>query len=431
MSPCDTAWVAMIPNKFYKESKASKDFSLAFPQCFMWLFNNQDANGSWAGNDASSITPGLAGLLALGLFRSHSGDYFETKLNDLGITISSSLQESQRKLSLIPLDVIITLAKSQPITLTHSIEAFCEKIDLSRIQNKGFQAINGCYGSSPAATASVLLHAKKWDDKAFEFLKMLISRCPTYAKSHGLVSTISDVGIFETIWVMHSIGDLCFDILANKNIKLKDKSIKKLFSKNFALIKYLSTLNKNHGTVCNWLIKRFNPVGTVDLDVIAKTFYNGKYFNTYPNERTFSISCNVHVVNLFVSEYRYSKSKKQMVTISDANKNDIIQMIELEEIILNVVKFLISQRGKDEPGNLEETSYIIRLLKTAAKYLSEDTAIQTALHDGKTYLIKHLDESMMVQGYFNTKQPFLWIGKQLYTVPRIIKSSILASLWEN
>ncbi|CAG8754665.1 17257_t:CDS:1, partial [Dentiscutata heterogama] len=87
MSPYDTAWVAMIPSKIYKESKISKDFSLAFPQCFLWLLNNQDIHGSWAGSGAGGIVPGLAGLLSLGLFRSHSGEFFVTKLNDLGITI--------------------------------------------------------------------------------------------------------------------------------------------------------------------------------------------------------------------------------------------------------------------------------------------------------------------------------------------------------
>ncbi|CAG8616007.1 7901_t:CDS:2 [Dentiscutata erythropus] len=183
MSPYDTAWIAMIPSKIYKETKSSKEFSLAFPQCLLWLLNNQDMQGSWTGSGAGAIVSGLAGLLALGLFRSHSGEFFETKLNDLGITIVQFItifkkaknylqktlnevnldnfdmvgfeliipyllsalarleepivfdfpeserisQKSQRKLSLVSLDEIIILAKSQLITLTHSIEVSCEK----------------------------------------------------------------------------------------------------------------------------------------------------------------------------------------------------------------------------------------------------------------------------------------------------------------
>ncbi|CAG8756886.1 4696_t:CDS:1, partial [Dentiscutata erythropus] len=83
------------------------------------------------------------------------------------------------------------------------------------------------------------------------------------------------------------------------------------------------------------------------------------------------------------------------------------------------------------PGNLEETSYIVRLLKTASNNWSDDKAIKSALYNGRKYLIEHLDESMMDQGYFYTKQPFLWIGKQYYTVPKVIKSSILVSLWDD
>ncbi|CAG8768494.1 11731_t:CDS:2 [Gigaspora margarita] len=530
MSPYDTAWVAMIPSKIYKETKSSKDFSLAFPQCFLWLLNNQDMHGSWTGSGAGSIVPGLAGLLALGLFRSHSGECFEAKLNDLALARLEEpvvfdfpeserlLQKGQKKLSLIPLDEIITLAKSQPITLTHTIEVFCEKIDPSRIQNKNFQAINGSYGSSPAATASVLLHAQKWDDKAFEFLEKIISKCPSYAEGHGLVPTICDVGLFETIWMMHSIGELFLNIHANDKINLKQVSIKKLFSKYLVLVKYLSALNKEHGgairwtswdnkipkdvddtTVCNWLIKKFDSNGAVDLNLIAKTFYSGKYFITYPNERTSSISCNVHALNLFVLEYQSSQPNSQMVDISTSNTG-VIRNVELEDIIVTTTKFLISQREKDGtwfdkwnkspayttfkatnlllslqeypslcvklgfttnklfrdycrksvdwalstqhsdgswgelsntgPGNLEETSYIVRLLKTASKNWPDDKTIQSALYNGRKYLIKHLDESMMDKGYFHTKQPFLWIGKQYYTVPRVIKSSILASLWD-
>ncbi|CAG8532345.1 4265_t:CDS:2 [Cetraspora pellucida] len=577
MSTYDTAWVAMIPNKVYKELKSSKDFSLAFPQCFIWLFDNQDDNGSWTGNGAGSIAPGLAGLLALGLFKSHSGEYFETKLNDLGLTIEQFttifekatkflqntlnewniddldmtgfeltvpyhlsaltqletpvvfnfpekqrlLRENERKLNLISLEAILTLAKNrQPMTLTHSIEAFCEKIDFSLIQNEGFQAINGSYGSSPAATASVLLHAPKWDYKAFEFLKKTISQCPSYAKSHGLVPTLSDIGIFETTWVMHSIGELCLNIRANKNVNFEEQSIIELFSKNLTFIKYLSALNKIQGgtlrwvswdnripadvddsVVSNWLIKQFDPVSTIDLDVITKTFYNGKYFKSFPSEKTFSVSCNVHAVDLLVSEYQRVQSKKKMITILAVDKNGDTKKVNLEEVILTVIKFIVSQRKKDglwldkwnkspaytafkannlllslqaypnlrsksgfitnetlrdycrktvdwalntqhedgswgepsstRPGNLEETSYIIRLLKTAAKNWCDDKTIRTALCAGRKYLIKYLDESMTDPGYFHTKQPFLMLNKQLYTAPRVIKSSILTSLWED
>lgn len=90
MSAYDTAWLAMVPNKTYKESASAKEFLLAFPECFRWLINCQDEFGGWCNvRGAGAITPVLAGLLALCHFRTLSGEFFEAKLNDTGVTIVS------------------------------------------------------------------------------------------------------------------------------------------------------------------------------------------------------------------------------------------------------------------------------------------------------------------------------------------------------
>ncbi|CAG8812144.1 2869_t:CDS:2, partial [Dentiscutata erythropus] len=88
MSAYDTAWLAMIPNKAYKESSVAEEFSLAFPKCFEWLISCQDEFGGWCNvRGAGAITPVLAGLLALCQFRTRSGAFFEQKLCEIGITI--------------------------------------------------------------------------------------------------------------------------------------------------------------------------------------------------------------------------------------------------------------------------------------------------------------------------------------------------------
>src|ERR1044071_5720230 len=110
------------------------------------------------------------------------------------------LKENKRKMSLLPLEAIFALAaKKKPTTIIYSIEAFCDKFDMSRLQNEGFQAINGSYGSSPAATAAVLIHAPKWDDGGYKYLKKVLERSPSYSKPHGHVPCLGDVGIFETL----------------------------------------------------------------------------------------------------------------------------------------------------------------------------------------------------------------------------------------
>jgi halimadienyl-diphosphate synthase len=431
---------------------------------------------------------------------------------------SRLLKENRRKMNLIPLEVIFALAaKKHPVTITFSIEAFCDKFDMSRIQNDGFQAINGSYGSSPAATAAVLVHASKWDDKGYEFLLKILKRCPSYAKVHGFVPTLCDVGIFETTWVSHSLSEITLNLFRGKGSK---RNKMQLLEKNNVFIKYLKALLKEGGgklrwvsfdnripadvddtVVAHWIICQFDPNFKYDLNNIIHLFYNGKYFKSFvDDERTFSTSCNVHCLNLLITEYERAKIRgNDPITISIKNKTGISQKVKLEEIIISTAKFIIEQRSKDanwidkwnkspsyttfkaidlllsltrfpellhslrdsdsllrfcketvewtlktqhedgswgEPsknamGNIEETSYNVRLLKTSCKYWPQDKSIRVSLSNGREYLRRHLDEAMNTPGYFHNSEPYLWIDKQLYTMPRIIKSSMLVALWKN
>ncbi|RHZ48705.1 hypothetical protein Glove_543g86 [Diversispora epigaea] len=570
MSAYDAAWLAMIPNKAYKESAVAEEFSLAFPKCFEWLISCQDEFGGWCNiRGAGAIIPVLAGLLALCQFRTRSGAFFEQKLSEIGITIKQFydvinkatefarvtlnewnvddidfvgleiiipyhlnalkksypaiefefpekqklLKENKRKLSLIPLETIFKMAKMrQPITIIHSIEAFSDVIDFSRIQNEGFQALNGSYGSSPAATAAVLIHAKRWDDKAYSFLEKILQVPGT---RFGCVPTISDLGTFETAWILHPIGDLILKLM-KKNITDQE-----LFSKNIAFTQYFQALHKfqegkirwvswdnripadaDNTVVTKWIIRQFDSKSEFNLDVLMKIFYNNeyKYFVSFPGERTFSCSCNSQVLVLLLLEFEIAKLQgNPSVTIPVMTKTGLTQQVKLKQVILNVVKFLMAQRTKNfvwldkwnkspsyttfkvinvllslishpelleelnltvnelkefcrksidwalntqhedlswgEPssisqGNIEETSYVIRLLKTGIMNWPEDINIHNSLQKGQSYLMSHLDEAMCDPKFFHDKQPFLWISKQLYTVPRIIKAAMLVAAYE-
>ncbi|CAG8551452.1 7292_t:CDS:2 [Funneliformis mosseae] len=578
MSPYDTAWLAMVPSKTYKESGSAADFELAFPQCFTWLLEYQESSGSWSGTGPGSIAPALSGLLALGLFHSRSGRYFEDNLQELGFSLGQYnnafqmtidylrvtlndwniddldmvgfeliipyhldaleklepsisfdfpdkarlLEENQRKMSIIPLEAIFALAaKKQPITIVHSIEAFCNTFEMSRVQNEGFQAINGCYGSSPAATAAVLIHASRWDDKGYEFLKKILERRPSYSETHGCVPTLCDVGIFETAWVTHSLSGIMLNLSEGNGFKRNKSGVKQLLEKNNAFIEYLQALLKEANgklrwvswdnripadvddtAVARWLIRQFDANSECDLDLLIRSFYNGKYFITFPVERTFSISCNAHALSLLILEYEKAKIKGiESMSFPVMTKSGIAQKVKLEEMIVSVADFIIEKRSKysiwtdkwnkspgyptfkaidillslthhpeflnaltsldssgllkfcretvewtlktqhedgswGEPsknamGNLEETSYFVRLLKTSSIYYTGDKSIRKSISKGQEYLKNHLDEAMNTPGYFHNSEPYLWINKQLYTMPRVIKSSMIAALWEN
>jgi len=82
-------------------------------------------------------------------------------------------------------------------------------------------------------------------------------------------------------------------------------------------------------------------------------------------------------------------------------------------------------------GTLEETSYCIRLLDYSSKFYPKNSEIPKALKKARRFIIEHLDEAMNDNEFFYQKQPLLWIGKQLYSVPNVIRSSILVALWED
>ncbi|CAG8477139.1 8017_t:CDS:2 [Paraglomus occultum] len=578
MSPYDTAWVAMIPSRKYKATQQPQDFELAFPQCFAWLLQAQDENGSWARTGPGSIAPALAAVLALGSFRTRAAEFFEQKLANLGISkklfssvyekgieflritlngwnideldmtgfeivipsLLSALEkltppvtfdfpdqsrlykENQRKLSIIPIEAIFALAaRRQPITIVHSLESFTNTFDMSKCQNEGFQAINGSYGSSPAATAAVLIAAQEWDEKAYVFLKKIIDNRPSHASKFGYVPTLCDVGIFETCWIAHCVGEMIMSMEGNPSTDFSTPLMQELTSRNAAFITYMKALLKEQKGVLRWvswdnripgdvddtgvanyLIRHFDADATFDLSPITKTFWNGRYFITYPLERTFSVSVNVHILNFLLSERERARVKETLpIMVPTITKTGVTRQADLDNIIITDINWMAAQRNQDHvwkdkwnrspwyttmksiqvllslrkypdmlavtsfknletlhaycrksidralsvqhedgtwgeassdaQGNVEETSYVVRMLKEALRVWSEDEELKNALVRGRQYLLRHFDEAMNDKGFFHNKQPFLWVNKQLYTVPRILRASMLSALWED
>ncbi|CAJ0832901.1 5453_t:CDS:2, partial [Entrophospora sp. SA101] len=531
MSSYDTAWMAMIPSEKYKSTNLPKDFELAFPQCLKWFFYHQDDNGSWAGKDVKGVLPCLADLLVLGLFRSRSGDYLEEKLNDLGLTLSQFnsnyvgfelivpymlnelenlkpsvvfqfpdeqrlIKEHARKMNLIPIEALFALAaKRQPVAMIHLIEAFGNKIDFTKIQNEDFQAINGSYGSSAAATASVLINSPNWDSKAYKFLQKIIAKAPADGTSLGYVPTISDVD-------NKSIQSLL------EKIKITAEFISHVVSLQKGAVRWTSWDNRIPADVdttvtCHWIIDQILPEIECYLKKLGATFYNGRNFVTYPGERTVSISSNVHALRLLLAKYSKDKyrnnednyiitmqtkteagkkitiqqvistiielimaNRSEMATWSDkwhssptytilTANNMLLSLLSYPEIVenstlknqdnlleycLKTVNWCLQTQHSDGSwgsvseigmGTLKETSYCIRLLNYSSKFYPGNLEIPKALKKARKFVYKYLDEAMNDDEFFYQKQPLLWIGKQLFSLPNIIRSSVLVSLWED
>jgi len=431
-------------------------------------------------------------------------------------------KENQRKMNIIPIEAIFALAaRRQPITIVHSLESFTNTFDMSRCQNEGFQAINGSYGSSPAATAAVLIAAQEWDEKAYAFLKKIIDNRPSHASKFGFVPTLCDVGIFETCWISHCVGEMIMSMEDNPNTDFSTPDMQELTSRNAAFITYMKALLKEQKGVLRWvswdnripgdvddtgvanyLIRHFDADATFDLSPITRTFWNGRYFITYPLERTFSVSVNVHILNFLLSERERARVKGTLpLMVPTITKTGVTRQANLDNIIITDINWIAAQRNQnhfwkdkwnrspwyttmksiqvllslhkypemlaatsfknletlhaycrksidcalsvqhedgtwgeassDAQGNVEETSYVVRMLKEGLRVWSEDEKLKKALVGGQEYLLRHFDEAMNDKGFFHNKQPFLWVNKQLYTVPRILRASMLSALWED
>ncbi|CAG8554917.1 11498_t:CDS:2 [Ambispora gerdemannii] len=82
--------------------------------------------------------------------------------------------------------------------------------------------------------------------------------------------------------------------------------------------------------------------------------------------------------------------------------------------------------ANDAIGNLEETSYVIRLLQMCTVYWSKDEALASALKKGREFLLKNFEQATTEKTFFNNHQPPLW---GIYTAPKSIQASMLCALW--
>jgi len=211
----DTAWVAMIS----KAANGQKEW--LFPECFHYLIQTQQSDGSW-GIDSISQTANIldttAALLAL---VKHAADplqirdYSPQELSDRTACASKSLARqlaawndmeitnhigveliapallqylkeedptlqfafpsqnvladmSAAKLALFQKEM---LYEQRVSPASYSLEAFIGKVDFDKVS---LQLRNGHMLTSPSSTAAYLMHATTWDSEAEDWLRYVI-----------------------------------------------------------------------------------------------------------------------------------------------------------------------------------------------------------------------------------------------------------------
>lgn len=250
-SAYDTAWVAMV-----ERPGPNGAMELAFPECFDFLLQTQQADGSWrseSGSTLDDILNTMAALLALQKRALSTNGTFSTDLKSRCAWAEVVLVQMLRSWDIASCDrvgfeVILpalmrlleqyghhfekelpgkhgksltelyekkvsklfsVLFSETPTTLIHSLEAFAGKLDYDKV--KHHRSPTGDMLGSPSSTAAYLMFAPTWDEKAFEYLRSVVTTMSLQAGKGGIPSAFP-THIFEITWVLTTLLEAGFTV---------------------------------------------------------------------------------------------------------------------------------------------------------------------------------------------------------------------------
>ncbi|HEX2912990.1 MAG TPA: prenyltransferase/squalene oxidase repeat-containing protein [Chloroflexia bacterium] len=502
VSAYDTAWVARV-------RKSEDTDRLAYPLALEWLLLNQSSDGSWGGNvtPAYNLLPSMAALLALvktpfqtrvthlaahkaeSFLRVELGQFqpetFESsgfellmpamlkELEEAGITFKFPGKEillrlQEHKLKLAHRELIYSGTSS----LSHSLEAFGPSLDFERL--KALQAKNGGYGSSPAATAAVLIYSPEWDSKAAGWLDELYLKSflsGEAGRTAGSMPTAYPIDVFEVSWILYN--------LAHSTVSLKQLPQYMLG----ALTAWLEGSFTSEGVS----ISRFSgfPPDSDDTGMALATlklagsiypcdslfaFEETTHFACYHSERVVSIGANAHVLAALLSlseqekrlgytriekvvNFLYSQrhtggywEDKWHLSPYYATACAVLALSRYHQsnsdrCLVPTLNWLLqtrnradggwsSQAGNSGKSNIEETAYALQTLRALERVVPGKTRQQymEALYGGNEYLWVQLEVKNYQLKSCLEEAPRLWRAKVLYTPLRIVEAALLAAL---
>lgn len=263
-STYDTAWVAMV-----ERPVSNGSVEQVFPECFDFLLQTQQADGSWrseSGSTLDNILNTMSALLALqkrsqrisGQLRAdlksrcakaetvlvrmlrswdiascdrvgfevilpalmrlleQYGYHFDKELS--GKHGKSLTAMHEKKVSkLFPV-----LLSETPTTLIHSLEAFAGMLDYDNV--KHHRSPRGDMLGSPSSTAASLMFAQTWDEEAVEYLRSVVSAMAPQT-GNGAVPSAFPTHLFEFTWVLTTLLEAGFTVndLGEKSVsRIKD-----------------------------------------------------------------------------------------------------------------------------------------------------------------------------------------------------------------
>ncbi|GKZ51661.1 hypothetical protein AbraIFM66951_006627 [Aspergillus brasiliensis] len=473
----DSAWLSMIYRKI------DGRLQWLFPQCFSYVVNLQDGNGTWPAylTAVDGILNTAASLLALLIRKEHVPGTEEEK--DLSLRITRAKDGLQSLLMAwdvnasdqVAFEVIIPsllvqisrfnidfdfpghchldrlnqlkrkricpelLYSKRQTTLLHSLEALVGVLDFDRVTHH-CTAESGIL-SSPASTAAYLIHTSTWDARAEAYLQRVVNEA---GDKHGGVPSAYPTAVFEISWALSTLFMSIYPPGSGTTEKLQGviQLFESLLSRQHGLVGFAPGILPDADDTARVLIT-LNSVGSeADCTPMVKRFRSGAYFKTYDFERNPSFSANWaksyameigatvdYLLDLWrtgnVSD-KWNTSPHYTSMLLSSAFVQVISQYEAGELGDFGGQVLQNDNGSWD-NSLEVTSYGVLTLSQLERLPFDRSLskkpIQRAMSRGREYIKNHQHDITEPHSH-----DYVWIEKSSYSSQLLNKTYCIAAL---
>lgn len=489
LSVYESSWVALVRDR-------ARPSRLAYPETFAWILDQQRPDGGWGPSGAYSALPTMAALLAV---LSHPRR--TTRHQRAIATGSRYLQATLARSDIAAIDtpflellapmvagrlrtqgLPIPLAGLEPLRargaerrarlpvealyhvrspLIHALEAFGPTLDYQRVRAR--RTRDGGYGASPAATASVLLHAPEWDQSAANWLTRLARR--GRGQGSGGMPATHPLDVFEAAWTLH------FLLRGGFQLSLRDTRIARIAAWLRASIRpegvglARSRALPEDGDDTATALATLNDLGAPTSIRPLRAFEAGDHYLSYQGESSASLSANAHALEALLSvasrEREPLRGRIQATTayllqargpegywgdkwhISPfyatqacvhalARTTDAAAHQALGSTLAWVAQTQRPDGGWGHAGStVEETAYALLTMAAAQRVAPSSSTGNRSAKSAWPWIMargrRHLQEHMTDLAHPDRLPP-MWVDKDLYAPPRIIRAAVLAAV---
>jgi halimadienyl-diphosphate synthase len=345
--------------------------------------------------------------------------------------------------------------------LIHALEAFGPPLDYQRVRAR--RTRDGSYGASPAATASVLLHAPEWDHSAANWLTRLTRR--RWGQRIGGMPAAHPLDVFEAAWTLH------FLLRGGFQLSLRDTRIARIAAWLRASIRQegaglaRSRALPEDGDDTATALATLNDLGAPTSIAPLRAFEADDHYLSYHGESSASLSANAHALEALLSvgrrERESAAGRIQSTTTylletrrpegywsdkwhispfyaTQACAHALARTINAAaHQALGSTMAWIGQTQRPDGGwghagsTVEETAYALLTIAAARRIVvpaatgnrSAESAWRWIMARGQRYLQEHVTDLAHPD-----RLPPMWVDKDLYAPPRIIRSAVFAAL---